>query len=140
VTVTSIGTIPDETTLNVVQGQSFTFDAILTEDDDVTPRDLTGWIAHMQIRTKQAYTGTLLIDLSSPGDSGDVGSDMESLIIQAGGQTGRVDVVILPTVTALLTKTVYYYDLFLTSPDGRTSIRMLWGTVNVSNSVTQAGT
>jgi hypothetical protein len=121
---------PTETPIEVVQGQTFNMRVTWT-DNQATPQpiSLSGRRSVMQIRTKRSYTGTLMADLASDGTD-------PALTNEPSGATGQVQIRIPATVTALLTKTTYYYDLFtISESDVTDAVRLVFGAVTVSPSV-----
>lgn len=88
------------------------------------PYDLTGAVAHMQVRGK-AGLDPVLIELS----------DTDGLTL--GGTAGTIDIVISSARTASLTVKKAVYDLYVIF-DGGTgdAVRIVEGAVNVDQSVT----
>lgn len=118
----------DATSLNMIQGE--TYNMSLTWATDGEPNSLELFRAHMQIRRRLGQTGDPVVDLSSETES-------PAITIEPGGETGVIVVRVPANLTELLTKPVYYYDLFIVErlhPDN--ALRMLHGPVNVSQSVT----
>lgn len=102
----------------------------LTWQVDGSPQDLTGWHAHMQIRTEYAdQAGVVCADLKdtavSPAEPG----------IVLGGSAGTIQLVLTGVQTAALSFDTAVYDLLLTDPDGKPT-RLLEGVVTLSDAVT----
>ncbi|MDA8319686.1 MAG: hypothetical protein M0030_07750 [Actinomycetota bacterium] len=95
--------MPGSWDFTVVQGA--TFDQTLTWKYNGSPVDLTGWSAHMQIRSVPG--GLLYSDLTVTGGQ-----------ITLGGTLGTIRLVLDAAVTAAFTWDSGYYDLMLTSPSG----------------------
>lgn len=122
---------PTETDIDVVQGQTFTMQVTWANEstDPATPISLSGYHAHMQVRTKAGATGTALLDLSSIGSN-------PALTIEPNGQTGVVAVRIGAVDTAALTKSCAY-DLFVVSTaDPTEAVRLVFGKITLYKSVT----
>jgi hypothetical protein len=98
----------------------------LTWNVDNAPQDLTGYHAHMQIRTEYAdQAGTVCADLTDDEDGG----------IILGGSAGTIQLILDGAQTGALTFTSAVYDLLLTDPTGKPT-RLLEGVVTLSDAVT----
>lgn len=113
-------TVPGSWDFAVVQGA--TFDQTLTWKYNGSPVDLTGWSAHMQIRS--APGGQLYSDLTDTGGE-----------ISLGGTAGTIRLVLAAAVTAAFTWDSGYYDLMLTSPAGAVTY-LLAGSFTVQAAIT----
>jgi hypothetical protein len=92
-------------------------------DENGNPINLTGWSAHMQIRSWPAPS--LLADISTTAGT-----------IILGGSAGTIALTIAAAVTATIRPGVAKYDLFLTNLTPATSC-LLYGDVIVQRGVTQ---
>lgn len=122
---------PVATPIAVVQGATFTMQVTWTDasTDPATPISLDGYRALMQIRLRAGVTGTPLISLSSEGTS-------PALTLEPNQHTGVIKIRIGANNTRLLKKATYHYDLFVINKDDDTeAIRLVFGPVNVSKSV-----
>ena len=103
---------------------------ILTWNVDGTPQNLTGWSAHMQIRTEYAdLAGTVCADLKDTAVSPAVAG------ITLGGPAGTIILVLTGAQTSALAFDSAVYDLLLTDPGGKPT-RLLEGIVTLSDAVT----
>lgn len=105
------------------QGTTFRRTFRWRQPDGVTPKDLTGWTAKMQIRPKPGQPEALTLSTDAPGG------------ITINGAAGEVTVTILPAQSSAITIRRGVYDLELTSPGGEV-FRLIEGTVTVSPEVT----
>jgi hypothetical protein len=99
------GTLPGEYNFVAFQGDDFQRVVTWTEDDGVTPIDLTNYSAAMQVRTS-VLAPTTILSLTSPTE------------LVVGGAAGTVTINITAAVTTTLTPGQYVYDLQVTSPVG----------------------
>ena len=106
----------------IVPGTTFSR-SLVWNDENGVPVDLTGWAAHMQIRTWPLEA--LAADLSTAGGG-----------IILGGSDGTIALTIAAAVTATIRPGVAKYDLFLTNLTPATSC-LLYGDVIVRRGVTQ---
>lgn len=123
-----------ELDIEITQGATYTMMVTATGSDGTTPFDLAGYKAHMQIRRKAGSPGAPIVDLSSLGQEPDIilapPDDNDQPIV------GGVEIRIPATQTSLL-KRACAYDLFLIDENDPTeAIRLLFGNVTVSLSVT----
>lgn len=107
----------------VDQNATFTFQVQYTEDDEVTPIDITGSSAKMQVRNTQGGD-KLAVTLTSP--SGGITID---------GPTGTLTVKMTPTQTNKLFYPKSSYDIMLIDSNGN-KIKLLEGFMTLSRSVT----
>ena len=107
----------------VDQGATFIFDVQYTLEDEVTPIDLTGATAKMQVRDTKGGS-KLAFTLTSP--SGGITID---------GPDGLLNIKITPTQTNKLFYPKSSYDLVVVDSNGN-RIRMLEGFMTLSRSVT----
>src|ERR1017187_1540988 len=105
----------------IVPGTTFSR-SLVWNDENGVPVDLTGWSAHMQIRTWPLEA--LAADLSTSGSG---------IILGSGG---TIALTIAAAVTAKIRPGVAKYDLFLTNLTPATSC-LLYGDVIVRRGVTQ---
>ena len=89
-----------------------------------TPVDLSGYVGRMTIRDQKG--GILLASLTT-GNGG--------IILEAGGEKGRIDLFIADSVTDAYTWSTGVYDLELDAPSGNVR-RLVQGRVAASDSVT----
>lgn len=116
--------------IEIIQGQTFRMNVTWADatTDPATPLSLTGYRAHMQIRSKAGASGTPLVDLSSIGVN-------PQLAIEPNSATGVVGIRIGADVTATLTKNCAY-DLFIIRLDDVTeAVRLVAGAVTINKSV-----
>lgn len=92
-------------------------------DENGNPVNLSGWSAHMQVRSWP--TPSLLADISTTAGT-----------IGLGGSAGTITLLIAAPVTATIPSGVAKYDLFLTNLTPATSC-LLYGDVIVRRGVTQ---
>lgn len=125
------------TPIEIVQGATYSMAVTWTDGaTPPTPKSLSGYWAHMQIRTKLGSPGTLLIDLSSLPTATDTTPIPPAITLEPDDQIGVVDIRISAELTAKLTKPAVY-DLFLIKSDDPTeAVRLLSGSVTVDRSVT----
>jgi len=102
---------------------TFTFQVQYTEDDEVTPIDLTGASAKMQVRDTKGGS-KLAFTLTSP--SGGITID---------GPTGTLDVKMTPTQTGKMFFPKSAYDIMVIDSNGN-KIKLLEGFMTLSRSVT----
>lgn len=112
--------------LKLLIEQGATFIKVLTwkTGSPAMPVDVTGYTAHMQIRSS-VDTEEVLADLSTENGG-----------IVMGGDTGSITLTIPATQTAGFTWNGGVYDLEITSPDGIVR-RLVYGTVTVSKEITR---
>jgi hypothetical protein len=117
-----------ETDIEVIQGATFNLSMTWTTDDQVpVPISLSGYRAHMQIRSKAGAVGTPWADATSSNGQ---------IILEPGSVTGAIAVRIPATVTATLKKDGWY-DLFvIASADATEATRLLAGKVTLAKSTT----
>jgi hypothetical protein len=107
----------------VDQNATFTFQIQYTEEDKVTPIDLTGATAKMQVRDTKGGT-KLAVTLTSP-----VGG------ITINGPTGTLDIKMTPTQTNKLFYPKSSYDVMVIDSNGN-KIKLLEGFLTLNRSVT----
>lgn len=107
----------------VDQNATFTFEVQYTLDDEITPIDITGASAKMQVRDTQGGS-KLAFTLTSP--SGGIVID---------GPTGTVNVKMTPTQTNKLFYPKSAYDIMMIDSNGN-KIKLLEGFMTLSRSVT----
>lgn len=107
----------------VDQNATFNFQIQYTEDDEVTPIDLTGASAKLQVRDTQGGS-KLAFTLTSPAGG-----------ITIDGPTGTLDVKITPTQTNKLFYPKSAYDIMVIDTNGN-KIKLLEGFMTLSRSVT----
>jgi type II secretory pathway component HofQ len=107
----------------VDQNTTFRFQVQYTEDDQVTPIDLTGATAKMQVRDTKGGK-QLAFTLTSP--SGGITIDEE---------TGTLSIVATPTQTNKLFYPKSSYDVMLVDSNGD-KVKLLEGFITLSRSVT----
>lgn len=107
----------------VDQNTTFKFQLQYTEDDEVTPIDLTGAIAKMQVRDTKGGS-KLAFTLTSP--AGGIVIDEEN---------GTLDITITPTQTNKLFYPKSSYDIMVIDANAN-KIKMLEGFMTLNRSVT----
>jgi hypothetical protein len=107
----------------VDQNATFSFQVQYTLDDEVTPIDLTGASAKMQVRDTKGGS-KLAFTLTSP---------LGGIIIN--GPTGTLDIKITPTQTNKLFYPKSSYDIMVVDSNGN-KIKLLEGFMTLSRSVT----
>jgi len=107
----------------VDQNATFNFQVQYTEDDEVTPIDLTGASAKLQVRDTQGGS-KLAFTLTSPAGG-----------ITINGPTGTLNVKITPTQTNKLFYPKSAYDIMVIDTNGN-KIKLLEGFMTLSRSVT----
>lgn len=107
----------------VDQNATFKFQIQYTEDDEVTPIDLTGASAKMQVRDTKGGT-KLAFTLTSPSGG---------IIID--GPEGTLYVTVTPTQTNKLFYPKSSYDIMVIDSNGN-KIKMVEGFMTLSRSVT----
>lgn len=107
----------------VDQGSTFTFQVQYTQDDEMTPIDLTGASAKMQVRDTQGGS-KLAFTLTSP--SGGIVID---------GPEGTLTIKVTPTQTNKLFYPKSAYDLVVIDSN-QNRIRLTEGFMTLSRSVT----
>jgi len=107
----------------VDQNATFKFEIQYTQDDEVTPIDLTGATAKMQVRDTAGGT-KLAFTLTSP-DGG----------ITIDGPTGTINVIATPTQTSKLFYPKSSYDMMVIDSNGN-KIKMIEGFMTLERSVT----
>lgn len=89
-----------------------------------TPIDITGWTAHMQIRTNYGAT-EIITDLTDANDG-----------VVLGGVAGTVTPTMTAEQTSALTFTTAVYDLFIFDLAG-TPLCLVQGAITLTKQVTQ---
>lgn len=107
----------------VDQGSTFTFQIQYTEDDEVTPIDLTGATAKMQVRDIQGGS-KLAFTLTSPTGG-----------IVIDGPEGLLTIKVTPTQTNKMFFPKSVYDLVIVDSNGN-RIRLAEGFMTLSRAVT----
>ena len=102
---------------------TFTFQVQYTEDDEVTPIDLTGASAKMQVRDTKGGS-KLAFTLTSPAGG-----------ITIDGPTGTLDIKMTPTQTSKMFFPKSSYDIMVIDSNGN-KIKLLEGFMTLSRSVT----
>lgn len=105
------------------QNTTFRFQVQYTQDDEVTPIDLTGATAKMQVRDTQGGKG-LAFTLTSPNGG-----------ITIDENTGTLSIVATPTQTNKLFYPKSSYDIMLIDSSGD-KIKLVEGFISLSRSVT----
>lgn len=116
----------DTQDLFIEQGATFSFSVQWLQSDGVTPKNLTGYTARMDVRTAQKAPA--LVALTSPSGG---------IVITPA--TGVITVTITAAQSDAWTVAKALYDLEVVAPDG-TVTRLLKGAVTVDPNITQAGT
>lgn len=94
----------------------------------ITDVDLTGFTAAMKIRLKRTDPDPALIELTTANGG---------IVLEAGGETGRIDLYISHTTTAAIDWSTGVYDLELTDAGGTGDVkRLVQGRVAVDQEVT----
>lgn len=127
---------PATSPLTVVRGATWEDEFTYTEDDEVTPIDLTGYEARMQVRTLAGQYGdttttTLVLELLTTG--------ADPLLQWDTAATGRLRIVVAPAAHAALNpsnakKMKYAYGIEVYLPAGvdpEYVIPLVQGKVNV---------
>lgn len=111
----------------IEQGATFFLGFTWYDGPDTTapPKDLTGWVARMQVRRTQGTPP--LVDASSEVGNGK---------ITLGGATGRIEVKLSDEDTDLMDAKSALYDLEVEDPAGDV-YRLLQGKVTISPNITQ---
>ena len=107
----------------VDQGTTFTFQIQYTQDDEVTPIDLTGSSAKLQVRDTKGGS-KLAFSLTSPASG-----------ITINGPTGTLTIKMTPTQTNKLFYPKSSYDIMVVDSNGN-RIKLLEGFLTLSRSVT----
>ena len=107
----------------VDQNATFTFQVQYTEDDKVTPIDLTGATAKMQVRDIKGGT-KLAVTLTSPAGG-----------ITINAPTGTLTIKMTPTQTNKLFYPKSSYDVMVIDSNGN-KIKLLEGFLTLNRSVT----
>ena len=107
----------------VDQGATFTFQVQYTQNDEVTPIDLTGSSAKLQVRDTKGGT-KLAFTLTSPTSG-----------ITINGPTGTLTIKMTPTQTNKLFYPKSSYDIMVVDSNGN-RIKLLEGFLTLSRSVT----
>ncbi len=107
----------------VDQNATFTFEVQYTEEDEVTPIDLTGATAKMQVRDTKGGS-KLAFTLTSP--SGGITID---------GPNGKLTIKITPTQTNKMFYPKSSYDIMVVDSNSN-KIKLLEGFMTLSRSVT----
>lgn len=105
------------------QNATFSFQVVYTEDDEVTPIDLTGASAKMQVRDTKGGN-KLAFTLTSSGGG-----------IVIDGPEGTLDIKATPTQTNKLFFPKSAYDIMVVDSNGN-KIKLLEGFITLSRSVT----
>lgn len=128
-------------TLDITIEQGATWRQSLTwyQPDGVTPYDLTGAQARLQLRS--AHGTAVLVDLNEKGTAGaTLGTDGVTPVsdgqIALGGATGTIDIVMLASATERLNLRKAAYDLTVKVAAGDTD-RVLEGKVTIKPSITE---
>lgn len=106
----------------VDQNTTFSFEVQYTESDEVTPINLTGATAKMQVRDTKGGT-KLAFTLTSPTG------------ISVNGSTGTLTVTMTPTQTNKLFYPKSAYDIMVIDSNGKKT-KLLEGFLTLSRSVT----
>ena len=106
----------------VDQNTTFKFQIQYTEDDEITPIDLTGATAKMQVRDTKGGS-KLAFSLTSPTG------------ISINGPTGTLTITVTPTQTNKLFYPKSSYDIMVVDSNGK-KIKLLEGFLTLSRSVT----
>jgi hypothetical protein len=107
----------------VDQNATFNFQIQYTEDDELTPIDLTGSTAKLQVRDTQGGS-KLAFTLTSPAGG-----------IVIDGPTGTLDIKMTPTQTNKLFYPKSAYDIMVIDTNGN-KIKLLEGFLTLNRSVT----
>ena len=107
----------------VDQNATFSFQVQYTEEDEVTPIDLTGASAKMQVRDTKGGS-KLAVSLTSPSNG-----------ITIDGPNGIINVIMTPTQTNKLFYPKSSYDVMVIDSNGN-KIKLLEGFMTLSRSVT----
>ncbi len=107
----------------VDQNATFTFQIEYTEDDELTPIDLTGSSAKLQVRDTQGGS-KLAFTLTSPAGG-----------IVIDGPAGTLDIKMTPTQTNKLFYPKSAYDIMVIDTNGN-KIKLLEGFLTLNRSVT----
>ena len=107
----------------VDQNATFTFEVEYTEEDEVTPIDLTGATAKMQVRDTKGGS-KLAFTLTSP--SGGITID---------GPNGKLTIKITPTQTNKMFYPKSAYDIMVVDSNSN-KVKLLEGFMTLSRSVT----
>jgi hypothetical protein len=107
----------------VDQNATFNFQIQYTEDDELTPIDLTGSSAKLQVRDTQGGS-KLAFTLTSPAGG-----------ITVDGLTGTLDIKMTPTQTNKLFYPKSAYDIMIIDTNGN-KIKLLEGFLTLNRSVT----
>jgi hypothetical protein len=117
-----------KTELIFEQGALFDYAWVWLMPDRLTPRDLTGWAGHLQVRSE-----------SSPDPVVDLSTDNGGIIID--GKRGLFQLWMEPVDTALLTPEQFgkraEFDLYLWVPGTPIRRRMLEGPAKLEVAVTR---
>jgi hypothetical protein len=109
----------------ISEGADFSITMTWTAGSPAAPVNLTGWTAHLQIRSTYAdYGGTIYADLTNANGG-----------LVLGGSAGTIQVVMPASQTTALGFDRAVYDLKLTNPGGSVT-RLIQGTVTFSREVT----
>jgi len=107
----------------VDQNATFTFQVQYTEEDEITPIDITGATAKMQVRDTQGGS-KIACTLTSPSGG---------IIID--GPTGTLTIKMTPTQTNKMFYPKSSYDIMVVDSNGN-KIKLLEGFMTLSRSVT----
>ncbi len=111
----------------IEQGSTFEVGLIWqTPGSPPTPKNITGYMARMQVRTAIGAPGDPLLDLSTDPSKG----------ITITGAAGRIDITITAAQTDALTVKKAVYDLELVSGTGKVT-RLLQGGITIDPAVTR---
>ena len=114
---------PGRYDLTIYQGSTFSKSIQIRESDGLTPVNMTGYTARLQMR-ETFDSSTILVTLTT--ENGGISID---------GATGSIVLTMSATATAALTWTAARYDLEIVS--GATVYRPIEGKVKVSREVTR---
>lgn len=111
---------------SIVIDQGATVSRVFTwyQQDGVTPVNLTGFTAHMQVRDEPQGAGNLLADYSTSGGQ-----------IALGSTAGTITLTVPAATTAAYSFTSGYYDLHMTDSAGNVTC-LLAGLFTVNPAVT----
>lgn len=107
--------------LDIKQGEDYDLELGI-KDQNYAIQPITGWVVHMQIRTKPG--GDMVADLSSPSGG-----------IVVDGTNGKINISIPTAITRNFSLTRYQYDIQVVTPTPKTNYLMS-GNVNVEPSIT----
>lgn len=122
-----------QTDIEIVQGETKNFSATWTKGG--VAQSLADYVAHLQVRKRAgSYTAAPMIDVSSTDAA------PAAILLEPGGQTGKVVVRIPATLTRNVARNGWY-DLFIVkASDPTDAVRLMHGQVTVSKSATDNST